>query len=203
MKKANTTIKIYEALLNRAEKVCRKSFIIEIIEEYNKKFKEKADINNTIKYLSRHNYIKRIFLEHYYINSLDERKRGYCKFEDKELLFVVLNNLNINWYLGLSSALYESGKSWQVPVVISIINNKFSGKRKILGLNIRFFKIKESLIFALKKGKTKNNISYFYSVPAKTYIDIIYLRISNRLPKNKDIKKYLKHFPKWVEKKST
>lgn len=203
MAKENNITKIYEALLNRIDNVCSKTEIVSIIKEFNKKFKTHIEYNSAIKYLSRHDYIRRIFLSFYYINSIDERKRKFCKFEDRELLFLVLNKLNVNWYVGLSSALYESGKVWQVPIVINIINNKFSGKRKILGLNVRFFKTKERLIFAIKSVKTKNNIKYSYSVPAKTYLDIIYFRVADKFIKDRDIKKYIKRFPKWIEKKLT
>lgn len=202
MAKENNLKKIYEALLNR-NKINEKSQIAGLIKQYNKKFRTKINIENTIKYLSRHNYIKRIFLNFYYINSIDERKRKYCKFEDKELLFSVLNKLNLKWYLGLSSALYESGKTWQIPTTINIINSKFSGKKKILGIKIKFFKIKEKLIFGLRLSKTKHNINYSYSIPEKTYLDMIYLRINNAIPDNKETKKYIKKFPKWVEKKLT
>jgi len=201
MAKKNKITKIYEALLNRVEKVCYKQEIVLLIKEYNRKFSAEIDIKEAIKYLSRHNYIKRIFNSFYYINSIDERKREYCRYEDRELLFSVLNKLSIKWYLGLSSALYESRNSWQVPVKMNIINNKFSGKRNILGVSVRFYKIKENLIFAVKKAKTKNNIRYFYSIPPKTYIDMVYLRTSKKLVNNKETKKYLKYFPKWVEKK--
>jgi hypothetical protein len=54
-------IKIYEALLNRKEKVCPRSEILEIIKEYNRTL-GKISPQNALKYLSRHNYIKRIFL---------------------------------------------------------------------------------------------------------------------------------------------
>ena len=123
------------------------------------------------------------------------------KVEDKDILFSVLNKLGVKWYLGLSSALYESGNIWQIPIVINIINNKFSGKRKILGFYIRFFKIKNKLIFALRLKKTKNNTNYYYSIPAKTYLDMVYFRINDKLIKDNDIKKYIKKFPKWIEKK--
>lgn len=202
MAKENNITKIYEAMLNRAGKIVEKSEIDKIIKEFNKSFKQNIQTERTIKYLSRHNYIKRIFLSFYYVNSIDERKRGYCKLEDRELLFLVLNKLNIKWYLGLSSGLYESGKVWQTPVIINIINNKFSGKRKVLDLNIRFYKVKDNLIFGLITEKTKNKVEYFYSELSKTYIDMIYLRVSDKLIKDKDTKKYLKKFPKWVEKKS-
>jgi hypothetical protein len=203
MVKGNNITKIYEALLNRLDKVCSKEEIVLIINEFNHKFKTKIETDVGIKYLSRHNYIKRIFLSFYYINSVDERKRKFCKFEDRELLFLVLNRLKLKWYLGLSSALYEYGKTWQTPARINIINNKFSGKRKVLELNIRFFKTKEKMIFAIKSLKTKNSVKYFYSVPAKTYLDMIYFRVTDKSIEDKDIKKYVKRFPKWVEKKLT
>jgi hypothetical protein len=193
--------KIYEALLNRKEKVCNKPEIFDLIREYNKRFRLKIKPENALKYLARHNYLKRIFLSFYYINSNDERKRNFSIYEDRELLFGVLNKLGIKWYIGLSSALYVEGKSWQLPAKISIINNKFSGTRKILSLKVKFYKIKENLIFSLKKAKTKNNVSFFYSESAKTHLDMVYFRISNKLIQDKNTKKYLKRFPKWVGKK--
>ncbi len=201
MVKGNNINRIYEAMLNRVGKIVEKSDIDKIIKEFNKIFKQNIKTESAIKYLSRHNYTKRIFLSFYYVNSVDERKRGYCKFEDRELLFLVLNKIDLKWYLGLSSALYESGKAWQVPVIINIINNKFSGKRKILGINVKFYKVKDNLIFAFRTERTKNKVKYFYSEPSKTYIDIVYLRDSDKLIKKENTEKYLKKFPKWVEKK--
>ena len=190
---------IYEALLNRKEKICHKSNIVEILKEYNKSI-GKINSDNAIKYLSRHKYIKRIILNYYYINSLDEKERNFCKYEDRELLFIVLNKLKIKWYFGLNSALYLLGKTWQTPNTITIINNKISGRRTVLGLRVRFIKIKESLIFGLKKGKTKNNIPYAYSNLAKTYLDLSYLRETDKLVSEKETKNYLKKYPKWLSK---
>lgn len=192
-------IKIYEALLNRKEKICRKSDIIEIVDEYNKTL-GKVNAKNTLKYLSRHGYIRRIFLHFYYINSMDERERGFCAYEDRELLFAVLNRLDIRWYLGMSSALYVSGKAWQIPNILTIINNRISGKRKILGMNVRFFKIKETLIFGLKRGRTKNNIGFFYSDQAKTHIDLVYFRESSKITAMEHTLEYLRRYPKWLKK---
>ena len=190
---------IYEALLNRKEKICHKSNIVEILKEYNKSI-GKINSDNAVKYLSRHKYIKRIILNYYYINSLDEKERNFCKYEDRELLFIVLNKLKIKWYFGLNSALYLLGKTWQTPNTITIINNKISGRRTVLGLRVRFIKIKESLIFGLKKGKTKNNIPYAYSNIAKTYLDLSYLRETDKLVSEKETKNYLKKYPKWLSK---
>lgn len=189
---------IHEALLNRG-KIFRKEEILNIFEEY-KKIKPNNH-KNIIEYLSKHNYIKRIFLGYYYVNSYDEKKRNYCDYSDKELLFHVLNKEKIKWYLGLNTSIYEQGKTWQTPAVINIINTRISGKRKILNLNIRFIKIKENLVFGLKELKTKNNIRYLYSDPAKTYIDKVYFRDSNKLIRVKNTQKYLKRYPKWVGRK--
>lgn len=190
---------IYEALLNRVEKICYKPEIARIIDEYSKEVK-KINVKDAFKYLSRHKYIKRIFLKIYYINSVEERKRGFCEYEDKELLFTALNKLRIKWYLGLSYALYLNGKTWQAPNILHIINDQLSGARKILGLKARFHKIKPQLIFGVKKAETKHGISYSYSDLAKTYLDIIYLKESDKLINTKGTAKYIKKYPKWLRK---
>lgn len=193
--------RIYEALLNRKEKVCRKEEIAEIIKEYKEKFRSGMDITDAIKYLSRHKYIKRIFQSYYYINNVDERKRDYCLYEDKELLFIVLNKLKIKWYVGLTSSLYIHGKFWQVPRVLHLLNNRFAGTKNILSLKVKFSKIKESLFFGLNKFKTKNGIEYYYSDKAKTSLDMVYLKKSNRLIKYKLTKRYFKEYPRWIGEK--
>ena len=193
---------IYQALVNRKEKIIPKSEIIEIIKEYNKRFKHSLSIVDAVKYLARQHHIKRIFQSYYYINSLDERKGGYCNYEDKELLFIVLGKLKVKWYIGLNSALYLAGKQWQVPSILQIVNNKFTGEKKIVSLRVRFFKLKDKMFFALEQGKTtRNNIGYLYSNAAKSHLDMAYLRKTNKLIRNKNTKKYIKYYPKWLSKK--
>lgn len=191
-------IKIYEALLNRSEPVRNKLEIAKIIEEFKNKFRVRLNPADAMKYLSRHNYIKRIFQGYYYINSPDERDGKYCRYEEKELLFMVLNKLKIQWYVGLNSALYLTGKFWQVPVTLHIINSRFSGVKKILSLNVHFFKAKDGLFFELKTNRTKNSAVYRYSAPAKTYIDMVYFRRTKKLIRNNQTKKELQYYPKWV-----
>lgn len=190
---------LYEALLNR-EKILSKTEINKIIKEYEKKFSSKKS-KDLLKYLSRQNYIRRIFSSFYYINNFDEKNRKFAELEDKEILFIVLNKLNIKWYVGLRYSLYIQGKTWQTPNQISIINTKFSGIKKIFGLKVRFFKTKEKFIFGLKTTKTKHNIKYLYSNPAKTYIDMVYFRETNKLIRVKNTQDYLKRYSKWVGKK--
>ena len=196
MKAINT---LHEALLNRG-KIFRKKEIIHIFEEY-KKLKSNSNHKNIIEYLSKHNYIKRIFWGYYYINSYDEMKRKFCNYSTKELIFYVLNKENIKWYLGLNTAIYEQGKTWQTPNRINIINTRISGKKKVLGLNVKFIKIKEELVFGLKELRTKNKVVYLYSDPAKTYIDKVYFKETKNLIRVKNTLEYLKRYPPWVGKK--
>jgi len=190
---------LHEALINRG-RIFKKEEILHIFEEY-KKIKSNSNHKNIIEYLSKHKYIKRIFLSYYYINSYDEKKNGFCNYSDRELIFSVLNKEKIKWYLGLNTAIYEQGKTWQTPNIINIINTRISGRRKILGLNVRFIKIKENLIFGLKELKTNNKVTYFYSDPAKTYIDKVYFKETKNLIRVKNTKEYLKRYPKWVGRK--
>mgnify|MGYP001607963016 FL=1 len=90
---------IYIALLNRKDKIVRKKEIIEIIEEYNRKL-NKVNIKNALWYLARHNYVRRILLDYYYINSIEEREMNKCNYQDREALFEVLNKEKIKWYVG-------------------------------------------------------------------------------------------------------
>jgi predicted transcriptional regulator of viral defense system len=196
MKAINT---LHEALLNRG-KIFKKEEILRIFEEY-KKLKSNSNHKNIIEYLSKHNYIKRIFLGYYYINSYDEKERGFCNYSDRELIFSILNKEKVKWYLGLNTAIYEQGKTWQTPNMINVINTRISGRRKIVGLNVKFIKIKEDLFFGLKELKTNNKVPYFYSDPAKTYIDMVYFKQSKILKRVKNTQTYLKRYPKWVGKR--
>lgn len=198
MGKLNT---IYQAILTRCGKISHKSDIIKIIKEYNAST-NKVNVNNALWYLSRHNYIKRIFLDYYYINSIEERELGYQKkYEDKEILFIVLNKVKWKWYMGLTSALYEAREIWQVPNILTIINDRVTKKRKILGMNINFIKMKKSLYFGLVPKKTKNKIKYLYSEPAKTELDFVYLRRYTKIgKKTKKIREYVNRYPKWLQK---
>ena len=190
---------IFEALLNRG-KILSGAEIVGLSKEYKEKFGIKTP-KDLLKYLTRHKYIRRIFIGFYYINSFDERTRNFFELEDKEILFRVLNKLKIKWYVGLESSIYLQGKTWQTPNRISIVNTKFSGLKKIFGLNVKFFKTKEIFFFGLKKMKTDKGTEYFYSDPAKTYIDRVYFKEVRHLTGVKNTKEYLTRYPKWVGKK--
>jgi len=190
---------LLEALLNRG-KIQSKVEIVRLMKEYEEKFgfRNREDM---LKYLSRQKYIRRILAGFYYINSFDERQRGFSEFEDREVLFMALNKMKLKWYVGLGYSIYLQGKKWQTPNQMSIVNTKFSGVRNIFGLKVRFYKTKESLFFGLKEMKTKKRITFLYSDPAKTNIDRVYFGETNNLIGVKNTQEYLKRYPKWVGKK--
>src|SRR3989344_1326740 len=190
---------IYSALLNRGDKIMKKKEIVKLIEDYSNKI-EKVSITNALWYLSRQNYIKRIFLDYYYINSIEERELKFCKYMDKELLFLVLDKLEVKWYLGLTSAMYHGGEIWQTPNMLIVINNRFSGMRIIAGLRVKFIKIKKNLIFGLVKEKTDKKIKYYYSDKEKTDLDNIYLSRTGKIATNKKTMIYIQKYPKWLQK---
>lgn len=195
-----TTINsLQEAMLNRG-KIFQKKEILDLIEKY-KKINPELKQKNIIEYLSKNRYLTRIFLGYYYVNSYDERERKFCNYSQKELIFMVLNKENIKWYLGLNTAIYQQGKTWQTPVIINIINTRLSGEKIILGLKIRFKKIKQELYFGIKQAKTQKDVPFFYSDPAKTYIDMVYFKQAKELTRVKNTKEYLKRYPKWLGKK--
>jgi len=190
---------IIEALLNR-NKIQSKEEILKLVEDYKIKFQIKFS-KDILKYLSRHRYITRVFDGYYYINSFDERTRRFYNLKDHEIVFMTLNKMKLDWYAGLDYSIYLQGKTWQTPNRISIVNTKFKGDKKILGLKVRFFKIGNSLLFGLKKKVTSNNVEFLYSDPAKTYIDMVYFKQSKILKRVKNTQTYLKRYPKWVGKK--
>lgn len=191
---------IYHAIVTRCDKISHKSDIIKIIKEYHTSIK-KVNISNALWYLSRRGYIRRIFLDYYYVNSIEEKKLTYRRGHgDKELLFSVLNKAQWRWYVGLTSALYESGEIWQVPNTLTIINDRITKKKEILGMNVQFIKIKKTLFFGLVSKKI-NNIHYSYSDPAKTTLDFIYLRKYDKIDhRTKKTKEYAQRYPKWLQK---
>ena len=161
-------------LKNEEMLLLSKEKIIKTIRDYQKIYKRKVNLISLWTYLRKNNYIKRILKDYYYIYSLEERHNHYCEFSEEELIFLVLEKLKIKWYLGLENALKENKISWQALNVTIIINNKFSGIKKLGNSKFKFIKTKPSLFFGLIKKKTNNKVVYYYSDLEKTYLDFLY-----------------------------
>ena len=202
---------IIDKLRSEKEKMLSKEEIIKTIERYQKIYKIKVNMISLWTYLRKDNYIKRILGDYYYVYSLEERHSHYCNFSEEELVFIVLEKMRLKWYLGLESALKENKITWQVLNVIIIVNNHFSGIKKLGNSKFKFIKTKEKRFnFGIIKAETNNKVTYFYSDLEKTYIDFLYFykrkdietmkkNLDFEVGKNK-LKKYAKNYSKKIQR---
>lgn len=157
--------------------------------------------------LRRNNDVLYVFKGYYYVLDPHEQQGSFIAYSTDEMLYVILNKLNIQWYLGLESALERNNLIWQGVVNPIILNSELSGEKKILETKYRFHKMKrEMLDFGYVKKTTKNRITFYYSDPEKTYLDYVYLhkRIPSELSSikhDKKVKSYLIHYSKVFKKK--
>lgn len=197
-----------------------KRIILNILESLNEKVVSKKQLvtafkgvlqvkysDNIIANLRRSNDILYVFKGYYYVLDAHEKQGSFTSYSTDEMAYVVLNKLNIRWYLGLESALERNNLIWQGVINPIILNSKLSGEKKILGVKYQFHKIKKELLdFGYIKKTTKNRVTFYYSDPEKTYLDYIYLRkrIPSELSKTKNnvkVKSYLANYPKFFKKK--
>ena len=157
---------------------------------------------NIIVNLRKNRDILYIFKSYYYLLDPREKKGSYTEYSTNEMVYAILNKLNIKWYLGLYSALERNNIIWQGVVNPIIVNSELSGEKKILGVKYQFHKLKRELLdFGRIKKTTKNRITFYYSDPEKTYIDFIYFNknppseLSN-VAKNEKLRLYLKNYSK-------
>ena len=162
---------------------------------------------NIILNLRKSKDILYIFKGYYYLLDSKEKEGAYTDYSTNEMVYAILNRLNIKWYLGLYSALERNNIIWQGVVNPIILNSNLSGEKKILEIKYQFHKIKRELIdFGYIKKITKNRITFYYSDPEKTYIDFIYfnknppLELSN-FKNNEKLRSCLKNYSKNFKKK--
>ena len=131
-------------------------------------------------------YLVTIFRGIYYLKSYEEKKFNSLKYSPYELLSLGLEKKGIKWYFGLNTALKFLNLTHEVFPVNIVINDKFNRTKpmKIADSTFFFIKLKPSLFFDMKKTKTENKITLYYSGLEKTLLDMIYLK------KNVDITEY-------------
>jgi len=162
---------------------------------------------NIIVNLRQNRDILYVFKGYYYLLSSKEKEGSYTDYSTNEMVYTILNKLNIKWYLGLYSALERNNIIWQGIVNPTIVNSELSGEKKILEVKYQFHKMKRELLnFGHIKKITKNRITFYYSDPEKTYVDFVYF---NKTPPselsafkiNENIRLYLKNYSKNFKKK--
>jgi predicted transcriptional regulator of viral defense system len=162
---------------------------------------------NIIVNIRQNKDILHVFKGYYYILNSKEKEGSYTDYSTNEMVYVILNKTNIKWYLGLYSALERNNIIWQGVVNPIIVNSRFSGEKKILGVKYQFHKMKREFFdFGHIKKITKNRITFYYSDPEKTYIDFVYF---NKNPpselfafkNNEKLRSYLKNYSKNFKKR--
>ena len=163
--------------------------------------------DNIIVNLRKSKDILYIFKGYYYLLDSKEKGGSYTMYSINEMVYTILNKLNIKWYLGLYSALERNNIVWQGVVNPIIVNSEFSGEKKILGVKYKFYKMKsDKFDLGYIKKITKNRITFYYSDPEKTYIDFIYfkknppLELSN-IRRYEKLRLYLKIYSKNFKKR--
>ena len=143
-------------------------------------------------------YLITIFRGVYYLKDYEEKRFNTLKYSPYELLALGLEKNAVKWYFGLNTSLKFLNLTHEVFPLNIVINNKFNRIKpmKIVGSSFFFIKLKPSLFFGIKKLKTENNISLYYSSLEKTLLDMIYLKKKVDLSEYKFNKSL---FLKWSE----
>jgi len=197
-----------------------KRIVRNILDSLNEKIVSKKQLVNAFRDVLQGNYsetlianlrrnkdVLYVFKGYYYILDPHEQQGSFTKYSPDEMVYAILNKLNIRWYLGLESALERNNLIWQGVVNPVILNSELSGEKKILGVKYRFHKMKREMVdFGYAKKTTKNRITFYYSDPEKTYLDYVYLhkRIPTELStvkRHEKVKSYLAHYSKVFKKK--
>jgi len=162
-------------------------------------------INNLFRGLRESKKILYVWKQYYYVRDAEEVEKDFNKIASSEVMYFILNKLNIKWYLGLESALLQNKVVWQAINKIIIINSKFSGNFIILKQVFQFKKMSKGLFFGVIELNFQNTILK-YSDIEKTIVDFVYYKKKVPLDlldqKNKQkLKKYLLKVPKFLRAK--
>lgn len=127
----------------------------------------------------RKSRLRYIFNKRWYVLSQEEfNNLKHNSFNEYEVILKFLENQNISFYIGLSSAKYFNQLTWQSMKVIYIINPEFKLKRKISNIEIRLIKFPKDLIINMSLIKPEGK--YPYSDTEKTFLDEIYYNLHKK-----------------------
>jgi hypothetical protein len=177
------------------------------------------NLDSIIKYFLERGYFIRVFRGIFYIRDPSEIKLKYILYSAHEMIAEGMRFKGIdNWYFGMYSGLKYNNMTHEYFTSDFIINDSIYREKpmKMNDAMFKFVKMKPSMFeFGVITEKTKNNITIRYSDKEKTVMDFAYLwkrngknisfivsRVAeyiNQLDIEK-MKKYAKHYPKWMEK---
>ena len=147
-----------------------------------------------------------VWKQHYYVRDAEEIEKDFNKMSPSEMMCLILNKLNVNWYLGLESALEQNKVVWQAINRSIIVNTKFSGTFIIFKQVFVFKKMRKDLFFGMRELRNSQGTAWKYSDVEKTIIDFVYYKkkvpLDLSAQKNKiRLKKYLLKVPNFLRTK--
>ena len=147
------------------------------------------DFEYVVNYYISRGYLVRILRGVYYVKTLEEYKFGKTP-DPMTLIAKAMNKLALKWYFGLYTALRLNGATYEYYSRIFLVTPVITRSRPvtILGENVQFIKLKESLLGfgVIKRGEIQ------YSDLEKTLLDFIYLkRYNKRLNADAVVQEYI------------
>jgi len=171
------------------------------------------DYTATVRYLTTHGHLVRIFRGIFYVKPIEEEELGKPRYTYLELVAKGLELKGVeNWYYGLYTALKLNNMTHEHFTVDYVISDTmFRAKPiNIAGYRFRFLKLAPRLLrFGIKDEGVR------YSDPEKTVLDFIYTWRYNGVPKEKillDVREWMSaassdrideysgHYPKTVRR---
>lgn len=135
----------------------------ELVDNYQLEKDEKEIIN----YLVRKRLAYRVVKDIYFICDPLEREPPAWK-----IIAAGLNKAGAKWYFGLYSAWMNGRVVQQVYLGEVVVNNEYSGKRTINGVDVLFVKTKREELFTFGVDEIKKGV--YMSNPEKMVLDFIY-----------------------------
>ena len=151
-----------------------------------------VDYTATVRYLTAHGHLVRVFRGVFYVKTLEEEELGKSRHTHLELVAKGLELKGVkNWYFGLYTALKLNNMThehFSVDYVVS--DSLFRAKPiNIAGYRFKFLKLAPKLFgFGIKADGIR------YSDPEKTVLDFVYTWRYNSVPKERillDLKEWM------------
>jgi len=171
-----------------------------------------ADPTNTVNFMISYGYLVRVLRGLYYVKTPEEFMLKKA-VEIYRILSLGMDELMVNWYFGLYTALRLNGVTHEFSDTIFVLSDEiFRAKDvKVAGENVRFMKLSRNLFgFGVIE---KNGVKF--SDLEKTVLDMVYISKYRSTPEqriassievyangvaSKRLKEYLKSYPRTVAK---
>jgi predicted transcriptional regulator of viral defense system len=141
-----------------------------------------ADSRYTVNYMSAYGYLVRVMNSVYYVKTLEEFSSGRA-VDVHRVISLGLDELGVNWYFGLDTALRMNGATHEYSDTVFVVNDVIYRNRevRIAETRVKFIKISSRLLgFGVVAGGGVR-----YSDLEKTLLDMIYLSRYRSVPEGR------------------